>query len=1093
MRRLTILSLFLAACGNGDAPEGLYPTPAGSGPRVVFDLFAKPLPVIPLPNDAATWADPDSPTGRRINASKVAPTEMEQRARALFDTMDGWGTYSTISIPFDAKLDLLAFLDTFRDAANRADYDPADDAVYVIDLETGLPVAIDTGEGNFPIALDDPWRYYPNDTRGGQSNILFETVDEGLQGQGDSDFDGALDHANLLDLDGDGLGVDEVDQVDDLVTFYEMETNTLLVRPIIPLRERHEYAVVVTRRLLGENGEPARSPFAYTSHVEQARSLEPLAGILADRPELYGGLEIQDVAFAWTFTTQSVTADLVAINKGLRGEGPFASLASFPTSIDVPEVFGVETSFCTLDIPPNTHVVPGETFVSVAESIARDVFDVNDEDLEPLLSSFDYISYLTIGFYPTPYLLEGEPACLTTSCDPELDVTCPSYGTKELCKPWDDVDAEWNVNSRTGQIRVGEDVVPIWISVPKERPEAGIVQPFPVAFYGHGYTSSPLESVGFAGAMARWGVASIGVAAAGHGLGLDAATEMVARGIFDINCLAPLGESALTDRARDLDNDGQDESGGDFWTGYVFHTRDMVRQSVVDYQQLIRIMQSWDGRTVGSQDFDNDGQIELAGDFDANGVPDLGGPDNGYYAWGQSLGGILSMIVGAADPAVRAAAPTAGSAGLTDVGIRSRQGGVKEAVVLRIMGPLILGATVDEGEDGDPVINVRDSAEDKTLCQAGQTSLWLVVPDLNDTGIVEFACSDSFSPGDVIVAQNLVNDEVRCATAGQDPNLEGDTRFRIGLPSDIDDHFEVAVYDRASLPDGFVFGDECAVPTGLAPKERLTDFTVPEATFQGRRWLAGDPLSMPAEGLGLRRQTPSLRRFLMLAQAALDPGDPANYARHYFVDPLDFGSRGAPAHNLLDVPTIGDMNVPVNTGIAFARIAGILPFIPSASALASVYPEYAATPEVEATYGGRTPNQVLLDNYVIEGLSRLNRFEGHDPEDPGILFDPDDLDDSLDEWNAPDLGDQGLPPLRAHLPTPGTTNGTSGLAMPYVSNHGDHGFELPEPTAAFDINTYMANLLGLYFSSGGERLLYVEDPAGHKCLEDSSCDFIVEP
>ena len=62
-----------------------------------------------------------------------------------------------------------------------------------------------------------------------------------------------------------------------------------------------------------------------------------------------------------------------------------------------------------------------------------------------------------------------------------------------------------------------------------------------------------------------------------------------------------------------------------------------------------------------------------------------------------------------------------------------------------------------------------------------------------------------------------------------------------------------------------------------------------------------------------------------------------------------------------------------------------------------------------------------------------------------------------------------------------------------MSNHGDHGFGLPSPTAAFDINTYMVNLLGMYFSSGGERIFYVEDPDGHTCLEDSSCDFVVHP
>jgi hypothetical protein len=422
------------------------------------------------------------------------------------------------------------------------------------------------------------------------------------------------------------------------------------------------------------------------------------------------------------------------------------------------------------------------------------------------------------------------------------------------------------------------------------------------------------------------------------------------------------------------------------------------------------------------------------------------------------------------------------------VGIRSRQGGVKEAVILRLMGPLILGAPVDQNPDaGTPMVGLTDSPAENTACQSGQTSLWYVVPDLNRTGVVEFACSDAYAPGDVVVATNLANHEVRCASVGQDPTRDDDTRFRIALPSDIDDHIELAVYDGASIPAGFVYGDQCAVPSGLVPKERLTHFTV-DATFQGRRFLADDVLVSPAEGLGLRRQSPDFRRFMQIAQSALDPADPANYARHYFLDPLRFGSRGAPTHDLFEIVTVGDMNVPAAAGISYARIAGLVPFLPSRSPLAAVYPEYAATPEQENTYGGRTPNQVLLDNKVIEGVARLRRFEGHDPDDPEILFDPDDLDESRDEWNAPDFEDQGLPPLRLHRPTPGTAAGTSALCMPYVSNHGDHGFGLPKPHAVFDIDTYMVNLLARYFSSGGQSILYVDDPDGHTCLEDTSCD-----
>ena len=46
-------------------------------------------------------------------------------------------------------------------------------------------------------------------------------------------------------------------------------------------------------------------------------------------------------------------------------------------------------------------------------------------------------------------------------------------------------------------------------------------------------------------------------------------------------------------RSRDLDSNGAPDSGGDFWSSYLFHTRDGVRQSVLDHIQLVRIMRAF--------------------------------------------------------------------------------------------------------------------------------------------------------------------------------------------------------------------------------------------------------------------------------------------------------------------------------------------------------------------------------------------------------------------------------------------------------------------------------------------------------------------
>lgn len=83
---VTMLSVATLApgCAMDTIPDGLRKTPAGDGPKVVFDLTKRPLPDIPIPNDTATFADPTSRTGRRINVSLVAPTTFESLSRRGF-------------------------------------------------------------------------------------------------------------------------------------------------------------------------------------------------------------------------------------------------------------------------------------------------------------------------------------------------------------------------------------------------------------------------------------------------------------------------------------------------------------------------------------------------------------------------------------------------------------------------------------------------------------------------------------------------------------------------------------------------------------------------------------------------------------------------------------------------------------------------------------------------------------------------------------------------------------------------------------------------------------------------------------------------
>ena len=167
---LLVCVVAVAACSVDTIPASLRPTPPGTGPAVVFDLMHTPLPDIPQPNDIATFPDPTSRTGRRLDASLIAPTNMEEAARAEFDEMEGWGTTAPVTVHFspEASADPLAAAIDLEDLRLRMQvdgYDTTDDAVYVVNLDDRRARAARRGPGQLPQTVLDPTQYYPNDPR----------------------------------------------------------------------------------------------------------------------------------------------------------------------------------------------------------------------------------------------------------------------------------------------------------------------------------------------------------------------------------------------------------------------------------------------------------------------------------------------------------------------------------------------------------------------------------------------------------------------------------------------------------------------------------------------------------------------------------------------------------------------------------------------------------------------------------------------------------------------------------------------------------------------------------------------------------------
>jgi hypothetical protein len=526
--------------------------------------------------------------------------------------------------------------------------------------------------------------------------------------------------------------------------------------------------------------------------------------------------------------------------------------------------------------------------------------------------------------------------------------------------------------------------------------------------------------------------------------------------------------------------------------------------------QLLRAMTDPSWSQPGAVDYNRDGRTDAPGDLNGDGVVDFGGTRNGQptpiYVWGESLGGLTAMMLGALDPAITAVAPVSGGAGLTDVAVRTTVTGVLGQVITPTLGPMIVAIPA---RDRPPVAS-GGTTRTQTACTAGEVSLRWVVQNVGDLGELEFACEPLGSglvPGDDVLVYNAINNATRCA------RVPADGRLFVPIPADLGDAVTVTVLNGHAITD---FGT-CARAEGSLVRTQIRSFEVGEGDCDETcghiprgttlsdsvtRYARRAALVAPASGLGFRRQTSAVRRFLQLAQAAIDPGDPVNFAP-LFMHP----ARGGAVRPVLAMTTVGDTDVPIAAGNTWARAAGLLPFLrdPTGTAL----DEHVA-PQARLDLYHATPDDVLLQNYVIEGLSRLARFPN--ASNPRYLFDPDDLDEGRQPFGEVNLD----PPMRlvraaravrAETPAaladlgaapgqisdawrPRTGEPLASFINAYVEPTGVHTFFPSNPDLPWDAGNYLGNLIARFFQTGGTDVEYFTNPTGHQCLEDSSCAFI---
>ncbi|CAN0562422.1 unnamed protein product, partial [Laminaria digitata] len=277
-------------------------------------------------------------------------------------------------------------------------------------------------------------------------------------------------------------------------------------------------------------------------------------------------------------------------------------------------------------------------------------------------------------------------------------------------------------------------------------------------------------------------------------------------------------------------------------------------------------------------------------------------------------------------------ASNAGGGGLLDIASRTEITNARVGALLRTFGPLLVGEP-KQGEEG-------------------VTTLSWVLPRVVDDAKHAFAEVEGLEEGDVIVLQNLkrevseyvdtedlyarvrVRDGRFRVAVATDGVSTMERRARQGVSADVRVLDEIAgcveakecgeamcpgnhtcdadnvcvprvdclqafdtsarladeARERYIVRDPLAYGDPLVISVYTDEGELKQQITTFEENMIHDNLLypKGAPLAALADGWGISRQTPRMRRFFGLGAMILEPADPAVWATHYQRDPLSF-------------------------------------------------------------------------------------------------------------------------------------------------------------------------------------------------------------